>query len=339
MSAAVRVLFVVLPQSLALDWAGPAEALRIANAVLAEQGKLPAFAVEFVGPVPNPKTSVGVRLCEVAPLPALADDAGPPLWIVLLGQPGNAVDVTSPAARSLLDWLRGLHPVAGRRELVCVCAGSILAAHAGLLDGRDATTHHQHLDELRTVAPRCHVVANRVFVAAGAVWSSAGVTTGIDLMLHRIAARCGALVAARVAETLVVALRRGPADPELSPFLAHRGHLHLQLHRLQDAICQQPQSDWTVESMARIACVSPRHLGRLFALHAGTTPLHYLQRIRLSTAEAALRAGARVGQAAALAGFTSDVQLRRTWARLGSAGASPSRLRGVADAAAASLPT
>ena len=91
--------------------------------------------------------------------------------------------------------------------------------------------------------------------------------------------------------------------------------------------------------MARIACVSPRHLGRLFALHAGTTPLHYLQRIRLSTAEAALRAGARVGQAAALAGFTSDVQLRRTWARLGSAGESPSRLRGVADAAAASLPT
>jgi transcriptional regulator GlxA family with amidase domain len=171
------------------------------------------------------------------------------------------------------------------------------------------------------------VVANRVFVAADAVWSSAGVTTGIDLILHRIAGVCGPLVAARVAETMVVALRRGPADPELSPFLAHRGHLHLPLHRLQDAICQQPQADWTVEAMARVACVSPRHLARLFALHAGTSPLHYLQRIRLTTAEAALRAGARVGQAAELAGFSSDVQLRRAWSRLGSAGDTPSRAR------------
>jgi len=238
----VRVLFVVLPQSLALDWAGPAEALRLANAVLAEQGKPPAFALEFVGPEPDPLTSVCVRLADVSPLPILVNDAADPVWVVLLGQPGNTVDVSSPAAQRLLHWLRGLCPAAGRCELVCVCAGSILAAHAGLLDGREATTHHQHLDELRTVAPRCHVLANRVFVEGEAVCTSAGVTTGIDLMLHRIARHCGALVAARVAETLVVALRRGPADPELSPFLAHRGHLHPQLHRLQDAICQQPQS-------------------------------------------------------------------------------------------------
>lgn len=327
MKAPVRVLFVMLPDSLALDWAGPAEALRIANGVLAEQGQPPAFAVEFVGPDPEPMTSVGIRLRDIAPLPTLCEDDPRPTWIVLLGQAGSAFNVRRTATRRLLDWLRPLPLQEGRRELVCVCAGSLIAAHAGLLDGRDATTHHQHLDELRAAAPHCRVVANRVFIAADAVWSSAGVTTGIDLILHRIADVCGPLVAARVAETMVVALRRGPADPELSPFLAHRGHLHLPLHRLQDAICRQPQTDWTVEAMARVACVSPRHLARLFALHAGTSPLHYLQRIRLTTAEAALRAGARVGQAAEMAGFSSDVQLRRAWSRLGRTGDTPSRAR------------
>lgn len=327
MNSRVRVLFVILPNSLALDWAGPAEALRIANGVLAEQGQPPQFAVEFVGPVPDPLTSVGVALRGIAPLPPLLGDDAHPVWVVLVGQPSSPIDVSGAAARSLLSWLRGLRLKEGRRELVSVCAGSILAAHAGLLDGRDATTHHQHLDELRAVAPRCRVVANRVFVPDGPVWSSAGVTTGIDLMLHRIASVCGALVAARVAETMVVALRRGPSDPELSPFLTHRSHLHQQLHRLQDAICRQPQANWTVETMARTACVTPRHLARLFALHAGTSPVQYLQRIRLSTAEAALRAGARVGQAAELAGFTSDVQLRRAWSRLGDARTVPSRVR------------
>ena len=71
MKAPVRVLFVMLPDSLALDWAGPAEALRIANGVLAEQGQPPAFAVEFVGPDPEPMTSVGIRLRDIAPLPVL----------------------------------------------------------------------------------------------------------------------------------------------------------------------------------------------------------------------------------------------------------------------------
>ncbi len=325
MSPPVRVLFVLLPGTLALDWAGPAEALRIANQVLGAQGRAAGFELEFVGPLAEPVSSVGLGLRGVAPLPDSLD-ASRTTWIVLPGQTGAVADVTPDATRAALRWLRRLRVRRGAVELVCICAGSVLAAHAGLLDGIEATTHHQHLEELRRVAPRCQVLANRVFVASGAVWSSAGVTTGIDLMLHRIADASGALVAARVAEAMVVALRRGPADPELSPFLAHRGHLHLALHRLQDAICREPQRAWSVDDMARLACLSPRHLSRLFGEHAGITPLQYLQRIRLSTAEAALRAGARVGQAAALAGFSSDVQLRRAWGRLGGGGR-PSSLR------------
>ena len=176
------------------------------------------------------------------------------------------------------------------------------------------------LDELRAVAPRCETVSNRVFVVDGPVSSSAGVTTGIDLFLHRIADLCGPALAAQVAQAMVVALRRGPNDPELSPFLRFRAHLHPAIHRVQDAIGQQPQADWSLQRMADVACTSPRHLARLFLTHAGIAPLAYLRSIRLDLADAALRSGHSVTLAAELAGFSSDTQLRRTWHQLGKAG-------------------
>ena len=129
-----------------------------------------------------------------------------------------------------------------------------------------------------------------------------------------------ARLAAQVAQAMVVALRRGPNDPELSPFLSHRNHLHAALHRVQDAVGQQPQADWSVARMAEVACTSPRHLTRLFLAHAAIAPLQYLRRIRLDVAEAALRAGHNVTQAAQIAGFSSDTQLRRTWHQLGKPG-------------------
>jgi transcriptional regulator GlxA family with amidase domain len=316
----IRVIFALLPNSLVLDWAGPAEALRIANQLLAAAGQPPRFELVFASPEPQSIGSVGVTLTALQPLPTVWDG---PAWVVLVGLPGATIAVDNAPARALLHCLRGLRLEAGRLELVTVCAGTLLAAHAGLLAGRRATTHHHHLAELQGVEPRCEVVANRVFVLDPPLCSSAGVTTGIDLILHRIAATCGEPLAARVAQTLVVAMRRGPHDPELSPFLAHRNHLHAALHRVQDAVSERPQADWTVPRMAEVACTSPRHLTRLFDEHAGVAPLAYLRRLRLATAQLALQSGANVTQAAEASGFGSDTQLRRAWRQFGLAG-SPS---------------
>jgi len=314
----IDVFFVLLPDSLVLDWAGPAEALRIANQGLAALGQPERFRLHFAGPEPTSVTSVGVVLSGLEALPLL--DEAPPCWVVLVGQPGSAIPVESDASRTVLHWLRGLRLAIGRLELVTVCAGSVLAAHAGLLTGRRATTHHHHLDELKRVEPRCEVVSNRVFVVDGPVFSSAGVTTGIDLLLHRISELCGPALAAQVARTMVVALRRGPQDPEFSPFLAYRNHMHPGLHRVQDAVSQQPAQDWSVPAMADIAQASPRHLTRLFIGHAGIAPLQYLRRIRLAVAQTALLSGRNVTQAAEMAGFSSDTQLRRAWRQFAVAG-------------------
>ena len=312
----VNVYFVLLPNSLIFDWAGPAEALRMANQALIAQGQNPRFALHFVSPLPSAPSSVGVALGGLQALPVLdsADANGPSSWVVLVGQAGDgALRLDSDASRTVSHWLRGLKLTAGRLELVTICAGAVLAAHAGLMAGRRATTHHQHLDELRRVEPHCDVVANRVFVEDAPVYSSAGVTTGLDLVLHRISAECGPALAAQVAQTMVVALRRGPNDPELSPFLAYRAHMHPALHRVQDAVSQAPETGWTVPGMAAVAHTSPRHLTRLFLDHAGIAPLQYLRRIRLAVAQTALQSGRNVTQAAEMAGFSSDTQLRRAW--------------------------
>lgn len=313
----IQVLFVLLPDSLILDWAGPAEALRMTNQCLRARGQSDRFVLHFVGPTAETTSSVGVQLSGLTPLPeALVADPDKPCWVVLAGATGATIAVDNAPTQALLHWLRGLRFVPNVLELVTVCAGSVLAAHAGQLAGRRVTTHHQHLDELQSAEPLCQVVANRVFVEDAPVYSSAGVTTGVDLLLHRISSLCGEAIAAQVAQTLVVAMRRGPHDPELSPFLSYRNHLHPALHRVQDAVSQRPEQNWSLSVMAHIAHTSPRHLSRLFMAHAGIAPLQYLRCLRLAVAKTALQSGRNVTQAAELAGFSSDTQLRRAWHQL-----------------------
>ena len=311
------VFFVLLPDTLILDWAGPAEALRIANVTMVQQGEAAPFRLRFVSPLPETVSSVGVAITGLEALPTAF---ARPSWIVLLGQPGNKFAVDGAAAQTAIHWLRTLTLKTGELELLTICAGAVLAAHAGLLHGRRATTHHQHLDELQIADPACQVVNNRVFVEDAPVYSSAGVTTGVDLVLHRIGTVCGPAVAAQVAQTMVVAMRRGPHDPELSPFLAYRNHLHSALHRVQDAVSHSPAHNWSVPVMADIAHTSPRNLTRIFVDHAGVAPLTYLRQIRLAVAAAALRSGRNVTQAAEQAGFSSDTQLRRAWHQFGAVG-------------------
>lgn len=310
----IDLCFVILPDTLVMDWAGPAEAFRIANQKLAAQGAPALFNLRFVGPMAESSTSVGLRVSGLEALPKSFERN---TWLILLGMPGNTVNIHKPAVKQTLAWLRHFSPLPARLKLISVCAGALLLAHAGLLKGVRATTHHTHLEELRQAEPACEVVSNRVFVMDEHVWTSAGVTTGIDLAIQLIATYCDEAIAAYVAQTMVLAHRRGANDPELSPFLQARNHMHPALHRVQDAVGEDPVAEWNLNAMASIACVTPRHLARIFAEHTDTTPLHYLRGIRLALAQRALGQGVSVTLAAERAGFTSDLQLRRAWLAAG----------------------
>lgn len=319
----IDVLFVLLPESVTLDWAGPAEAFRIANQSLARQGKPAAFKLCFVGPQAAAQSSVGAQIAHIEPLPL---QLTAPTWVVLLGTPDEAIGKHETQVQHVARWLQRmdvqLRAPGSAHRLVTICAGALLAARAGLLAHTRVATHHLELDALKRLEPLCDVQANRVFVIdeKRGIYSSAGITTGIDLAVHLIAEVCGEAIAARVAQVMVMPLRRGPNDVALSPLLQGRAHMHPGVHRVQDAVSHAPADDWPVARMADIACTSPRHLARLFDDHVGQAPQAYLRGIRLARAEHALNAGQSVGQAAATAGFSSDTQLRRAWHALGKAG-------------------
>lgn len=321
-SAPIEVLFVILPETLLLDWAGPAEAFRMANRSCAVRGRKEPFVLRFVGPRAAAVSSVGAAISAIEPLP---EHLPPHSWVVLSGSPSVSIHADRSAMKDTIRWLARARPGENGTRLVTICSGAILAARAGLLKHRSATTHHQHLHDLAEADAHCNVVSNRVFVSDGAVWSSAGVTTGIDLALHLIALECGPALAAQIAQMLVLGVRRHANDPQISPLLAHRDHLHPAVHRVQDAVGEHPTRRWTLERMAQVAHTSSRHLTRLFIEHTGLTPLQYLRSVRVALAEMSLRAGHSVTRAAELSGFRSDTQLRRAWRGLGRS-ATPSAL-------------
>lgn len=327
----IEVLFLVLPDSLLLDLAGPAEALRLANQQLRRQGRPERFRLRYVGPEAQVQSSVGLQLAGLAPLPAqLAADS----WVVLLGRPGDAPAVVRRQGAWLeaRDWLARQFgarlaadgtttTAAAGPRLLTVCVGALLAADAGLVGRHRITTHHELLDDLARLAPQARVEANRVYVCDGALLSSAGITAGIDLMLHCIAEVCGAALAAAVAQVMVVYTRRPGQTPQRSALLQFRDHLHPALHRVQDAVCAEPARDWNAATLAAVACVTPRHLGRLFREQIGLSPRDYLERIRVAVAEQALQRGAPAEAAARAAGFSGVRQLRCACRRC--AGAAP----------------
>jgi transcriptional regulator GlxA family with amidase domain len=324
----IDILFVVLPDTLLLDLAGPAEAFRLANQALARYGLPPAFRMRFAGPQPEARSSVGLKLADLEPLPAALPS---PTWVVLMGRPGRADEVlrTQPEWLTARDWLgRVVGPLLTGTEtgadtaaaptghrLLTVCVGALLAADAGLLGGRTVTTHHELLADLAKLAPAAQVQHNRVFIDDGAILSSAGITAGIDLALHCIQQICGPAIAASVAQVMVVFSRRGSNDPQRSAILAGRRHLHPAVHRAQDAVCDNPGCAWTVQTLADAAHVSARHLARLFVEHAGVSPREYVEQVRVALATHAVARGVPVKQAAAAAGFGNDRQWRRARGR------------------------
>jgi transcriptional regulator GlxA family with amidase domain len=299
------VVFALLPDVVLLDLAGPADAFRNADC------RVPgSYRLRFVAPQPSVTAAVGLGL---GPLEALPAALAPGTILVLTGISGERIDPREPATQRLIGWLRSsAHPAL----LLCVCAGSVLAAHAGLLAHRECTTHHAHIGELRRVEPRARVLDNRIFVEDGAVFTSAGVTAGLDLALHVIGRQLGARVAADIARNLVVYLRRAGSDPALSPWVMHRNHLHPAVHRVQDAVARDPAASWSSAQLSAVACTSARNLSRLFAEHAGCSPLDYVQLIRFALArQLVTQSRLDLEGVAARAGFRSAQHLRRVWSR------------------------
>lgn len=301
------VLFAILPELVLLDVAGAADAFRIA-----EREAPGNYQLRFVSTQSTVRAAVGLHLDKLEPLPDHVPDHS---VIVVTGVTSKGLRLDSAPATTLVRWLKR----AMENEtvtLMCVCAGALLAAKAGVLEGRECTTHHEHIDDLMQMEPAATVHANRIFVEDGRVFTSAGVTAGLDLTLYVIGQQLGHQVAAAVARDLVVYMRRSGGDPQLSPWVMHRNHVNPVLHRVQDAVIRDPAAQWSASRLASVACMSSRNLARLFAEHAGCSPLDYVQRLRVALARE-LVSNSEMGmeRVAEKTGFSSAHQLRRVWRR------------------------
>ena len=312
----VPVYVVLPPRTLLLDLAGPLEVLRKTNQV---QSAI-RFEVKYVGPARSIFSSIGIQLSAIEPLPPTL----PTNAIVVLsgevdevmGADIRAVELNRRDARSkneaIVGWLRTI--IRPGHKLICICSGALLAARAGLLDDINCTTHHSCCAELGALAPKARVLENRLYVQDGERYTSAGVTAGIDLMLHVVSQLTNQSCAVAVARYLVVYLRRAGADPQLSPWLEGRNHIHPAVHRVQDAIAADPAKPWRLGELAKVAHTSNRHLSRLFQEHAGISVTQYKNGLRVALAHQLLhQTDFDMERIAEGAGFGSPRQLRRAW--------------------------
>jgi transcriptional regulator GlxA family with amidase domain len=229
---------------------------------------------------------------------------------------------------ALSAWLRKM---AGQvRRLGAVCVGSFLLAEAGLLDGRRATTHWRFGRELAARYPGVRVEHEPLWVRDGNLYTSAGISAGIDLALAWVEEDCGVALAHEAARELVLFLRRPGGQPQLSVSLASQASEMASIRELQIWIAEHLEARLSVEDLADRMAMSVRNLERVFTREVGTTPAQYVLQVRVEAARRALERSERgLKQVASSSGFGSVDVMRRAFVRL--LGITPSRYREVAS--------
>jgi transcriptional regulator GlxA family with amidase domain len=310
-----RIGVLIFPEFQILDATGPIAAFEIA-------GRLSpgAYAIELLAAGGGEVlSSSGVRLLA-RPLDEGAYDT-------LLVSGGNGTR-DLPAQAAAVGWLRRR---AGEvRRTASVCSGAYFLAEAGLLDGKRATTHWGRSDDFARRYSKVRLEPDRIFVREGEVWTSAGITAGIDLALALIEDDLGGEIARRTAQQLVVHQRRPGGQSQYSALLEMGGPSG-RFAGLMDWMRERLAEPLGVKRLADQAAMSPRHFARAFTAETGVTPAKAIERLRLEAARVRVEAGHEpIDRVAQAAGFGDPERMRRAFLR--AFGQPPQALRRAARA-------
>lgn len=301
-----RVVIVAYPGVQPLDVVGPAEVFAAAS----ELGT-GGYDIEVVAPRPRPVGPSRHGGYSIVPRRTTASCRGPIDTLVVAG--GTGV-FAAERDEALVNWIRAA--AERSRRVTSVCSGSFLLARAGLLDGRRATSHWAACSELQRRYPEVRVEPDPIFVRDGRVWTSAGVTAGIDLALALVEEDMGADVAREVARWLVVFVQRPGGQAQFSSHLAAGPAERRPLRELQAWMADHLDADLRVEALAERASMSPRHFARAFRRETGLTPAAYVEAIRIEAARQRLERGSEpIDAVAARSGFGTPETMRRAFAR------------------------
>jgi transcriptional regulator GlxA family with amidase domain len=297
-----------------LDVVGPLEAFAAVEAKTPTAPYSVAVAAERPGLV---RAASGLAIEATRDLGALAEAD----TLLVAGGGGIERALEQPA---LVQAVRDAAPRVGR--IGGVCTGAFMLAEAGLLDGRRAATHWAHCGRLAARYPMVKVERDPIFIADGNIWTSAGVTAGIDMALAMIERDRGPTGALKVAQELVMFRRRPGGQSQFSVDLSAQATENRNMRRLQEWIIDHPVADLSVEALAERVAMSPRNFSRAFGAKTGATPARFVERARMQRARLLLETTAQTVEAiAATCGFGSADVMTRVMQR--SLGVSPSDYR------------
>ena len=302
-----KPIAIVVPQNAqSLDICGPLDAFLEANR---QAPGICNYDVRLLSIGPDRTVKAG-SLSLIADGSILEDD-GPIDTLLVAGTPDYA---QAYAASALPEWLRRQAPRSRRHG--SVCTGAFFLGTAGLLDEHNVTTHWQHATELAEKFPAAKVVSDQIFVQDGALWTSAGVTAGIDLALKLIEDDHGREVALSVARRLVVFLKRPGGQSQFSAHLAAQVATESRIQAVQHWILDHLPLELTVTALAARAAMSVRNFTRVFQQDAGMTPADFVEMARVDAARRLLEDTDKpLQRVAASCGFANPDTMRRAFLR------------------------
>lgn len=307
-----HIVIIVPPTTSLLDIAGPLEVFtRTADYISTHLPSIKQSYTTHVVSVDDASvvtTSSGLPVICEGSLTAIRY----PIDTVLVAGRGNYKTNNIPA--HLLSWLK--KRANKIRRIGSICAGAFILAEAGLLDGRRATTHWQVCDKMAKRYPRVKVEKDPIYVKDGNIYTSAGISTGIDLSLALVEEDFGRDVAVMVARLLVLYLKRPGNQSQFSNILMHQMVDYQPIQMIQEWIMNNLEKDLSVEMLAEKAAMSPRNFARVFQKETEITPAKYVEMMRLETARRRLEeTHLSVDDVARECGIGSADNLRRIFIR------------------------
>lgn len=292
----------------ALDLSGPHEVFALTS-YLAPTGSPPPYRLVLLADHPGPfRAALGFGL--------IADDS----WRTFRGSADTLIVAGGPdmspviGNRKLLAWLKTMSQ--RTRRIGSICTGAFALAEAGLLDDHRATTHWIDVDRLAKTYPKVQIDPDAIYVRDGKIFTSAGITAGMDLALALVEEDLGRETALAVARMLVMYLKRPGGQSQFSTSLQAQATEGQRLAPLLSWIAEHYREPITVETMAEQAAMSDRTFARTFVAETGDTPAYYLEKLRLEHAVRLLETtGISLDMAARDCGFTGREQLRRAFQR------------------------
>lgn len=304
-----RVVVIAMPCTEVVDVAGVLDIFHAVNERTDRAGASDAaYAVEVVSPVETVRAWPGLRLVADRSYRAVRGSID---TLIVTG-----IDEPDDATRDpeLVRWLARMAP--RTRRVVGLCTASFVLAEAGLLDGRSATTHWAFCDELARRFPRVKVQPDPIYVRDGGVYTSAGATAGLDVVLALVEEDLGRRVALRVAQWMVVFLKRPGGQSQFSVQLSTQMADRQPLRELQAWVLDHPCADLSVETLARRVNMSPRNFFRVFVREVGMTPGRFVERVRVEAARRLLEETSRgIPEVVIASGFGSQETMRVAFRR------------------------